>query len=102
MVGWKRTKPSYEEEYKTDIPVGICSQYGHGYTFPCLFRVGDDGWVLISETGVDGNYCGSHLSDAKEGGLYTIAFPMDEEIMVTGRLHRLLLCLVLPHGALLQ
>lgn len=79
MVGWKRTKPSYEEEYKTDIPVGICSQYGHGYTFPCLFRVGDDGWVLISETGVDGNYCGSHLSDAKEGGLYTIAFPMDEE-----------------------
>ncbi len=79
MVGWKRTKPSYEEEYKTDIPVGICSQYGHGYTFPCLFRVGDDEWVLISETGVDGNYCGSHLSDAKEGSLYTIAFPMDEE-----------------------
>lgn len=79
MVGWKRTKPSYEEEYKTDIPVGICSQYGHGYTFPCLFRVGDDGWVLISETGVDGNYCGSHLSDAKECTLYTIAFPMDEE-----------------------
>lgn len=47
--------------------------------FPLPFRVGDDGWVLISETGVDGNYCGSHLSDAKEGGLYTIAFPMDEE-----------------------
>ena len=54
------------------------SQYGHGYTFPCLFRVGDDGWVLVSETGVDSRYCASHLSDA-ENGLYRIAFPMPEE-----------------------
>lgn len=32
------------------------SQYGHGYTFPCLFRIGNDGWVLVSETG-----CGQSL-----------------------------------------
>lgn len=78
MIGWKRTKPSYEEEYKADAPMGERSQYGHGYTFPCLFRVGDDGWVLVSETGVDSRYCGSHLSDA-DNGLYRIAFPMPEE-----------------------
>lgn len=53
MIGWKRTKPSYEEEYKADAPMDARSRYGHGYTFPCLFRVGDDGWVLVSETGVD-------------------------------------------------
>lgn len=79
MIGWKRTKPSYEEEYKVDTPMNTRSQYGHGYTFPCLFKVGEDGWVLVSETGVDSRYCGSRLSDVTEGNLYTIAFPMPEE-----------------------
>ena len=79
MIGWKRTKPSYEEEYKLDAPMSARSQYGHGFTFPCLFKVGEDGWVLVSETGLDSHYCGSHLSDATTGGLYTIAFPMAEE-----------------------
>ena len=79
MIGWKRTKPSYEEEYKADAPMSDRSQYGHGYTFPCLFRIGDDGWVLVSETGVDSRYCGSRLSDVSEGNLYTVAFPMAAE-----------------------
>lgn len=79
MVGWKRTKPSYEEEYVPDEPVGTPSKYGRGYTFPCLFRVGDDGWVLVSETGVGGNYCGSRLGDATDGTLYTVAYPMPGE-----------------------
>ena len=79
MIGWKRTKPSYEEEYKVDAPMDVRSQYGHGYTFPCLFKVGEDGWVLVSETGVDSRYCGSRLSDVAEGNLYTVAFPMPEE-----------------------
>lgn len=78
MIGWKRTKPSYEEEYKADAPMDTPSQYGHGYTFPGLFHVGEDGWVLVSETGVDSRYCGSRLSDAQDG-LYTVAFPMPEE-----------------------
>lgn len=78
MIGWKRTKPSYEEEYKADAPMDVRSQYGHGYTFPCLFRVGEDGWVLLSETGVDSRYCGSRLGDFKDG-MYQIAFPMPEE-----------------------
>ena len=78
MIGWKRSKPSYEEEYKPDAPLGERSHYGHGYTFPCLFRIGEDGWVLVSETGVDSRYCASHLSDAANG-VYTVAFPMPEE-----------------------
>lgn len=79
MIGWKRTKPSYEEEYKLDAPMSERSQYGHGFTFPCLFKVGDNGWVLVSETGVDSRYCASRLSDATSDGLYTIAYPMPEE-----------------------
>lgn len=39
MVGWKRTKPSYEENYIWDKPVTTRSQYGQGWTFPCLFRI---------------------------------------------------------------
>ena len=78
MIGWKRTKPSYEEFYSVDAPLDSVSQYGHGYTFPALFRIGDDGWALLSETGVDGYYCASHLSDWKDG-LYTIAYPMPGE-----------------------
>lgn len=78
MIGWKRTKPSYEEEYKADAPMDTPSQYGHGYTFPGLFHVGEDGWVLVSETGVDSRYCASRLSGAQDG-LYTVAFPMPEE-----------------------
>ena len=74
MVGWERTKPSYEEEYKADAPMTARSQYGEGYTFPCLFHA-PNGWVLLSETGVDSHYCGSHLSDYP----YTIAFPMAGE-----------------------
>ena len=79
MVGWKRTKPSYEENYIWDEPATSRSQYGQGWTFPCLFREGDKGWLLISETGVGSNYCASHLSDATPDGLFTIAFPMEGE-----------------------
>ena len=78
MIGWKRTKPSYEEVYKADVPMTEPSQYGHGYTFPCLFRVGDDGWVLLSETGVSSRYCGSRLGEYTDG-VYPLAFPMAEE-----------------------
>lgn len=77
MIGWKRTKPSYEEVYTVDAPMNTKSQYGHGYTFPALFRT-PGAWVLVTETGVDGYYCGSHLSDYVDGR-YSIAFPMPEE-----------------------
>ncbi len=52
MIGWKRTKPSYEEEYITDAPLTTRSQYGRGIHLPGLFRIGDDGWALVSETGL--------------------------------------------------
>ena len=79
MVGWKRTKPSYEEVYAVDVPAGTPSQYGLGFTFPALFRTAAGGWVLLGETGVDSRYVGSRLSDADSAGVYRIAFPMPEE-----------------------
>ena len=79
MTGWERTKPSYEEEYTPDAPMNVKSQYGVGYTFPCLFKVGTDGWVLVSETGVSSAYPGSRLSDYEPGKGYTVAFPQKGE-----------------------
>ncbi len=78
MVGWKRTKPSYEENYTADAPLSDKSAFGHGYTFPALFRIGDNGWALLTETGVDGYFCGSRLGDYKDG-VYAIEYPMQEE-----------------------
>lgn len=88
MIGWMRTKPSYEEYYGVGKPVTAPSEYGHGYTFPCLFQLGGDGWVLVSETGVDGRFCGSRLGEYYEtsgnsegcvGATYRVEYPMPEE-----------------------
>lgn len=79
MTGWEHTKPSYEEEYQPDAALTAPSQYGVGYTFPCLFKVGTDGWVMVNETGVTGRYCGSRLSEYDPQTGFTIAFPQEGE-----------------------
>jgi hypothetical protein len=75
LSGYEKSKPSYEEEYTREEPVGTKSQYGLGYTFPALFHLGSKGWLSVSETGISGNYPGTRLSDATADGLYTIKFP---------------------------
>jgi hypothetical protein len=76
MTGFARTAPSYESGYQADAPMGAGNFRGEGYVFPGLFHVGVNGWVLLSETGVNSLYCGSHLSDySKETGTYTVDYP---------------------------
>ncbi|WP_343694283.1 glycoside hydrolase family 97 catalytic domain-containing protein [Flavobacterium sp.] len=77
MTGFARTAPSYETSYTLDDQMGK-NGIGEGYTFPCLFKVNDKGWVLLSETGVDSGYCASRLL-GHEKGLYNIGFPMAGE-----------------------
>ena len=77
MGGFGRTSPSYETPYTVDAALGQ-NGWGEGYTFLCLFRNVDKGWVLISETGVSSLYCGSRLM-GKESGRYTIGFPQKGE-----------------------
>lgn len=76
--GYEKSKPSYEEEYTREEPVGTKSRHGLGYTFPALFHV-KKGWLLISETGVSDNYVGTRLGEPSPSGLYTIAFPQEGE-----------------------
>ena len=77
MGGFARTSPSYETSYTDDDQMGK-NGWGEGYSFPCLFHLGDKGWVLISETGVDGGYVASRLLNVN-GGLYKIGFPQPGE-----------------------
>ena len=111
MGGFARTSPSYETPYGTDEAVGR-KGWGEGYTFPCLMKVAPHSapegatiprksathahksneapsgavggaWLLISETGVDGSYCGSRLLN-EGGGAYRIGFPQAGEMNGVG------------------
>lgn len=75
MDAFARTSPSYESGYTNDEPWVKPDQHHEGFVFPGLFRIGDDGWVLVSETGVSSLYCASHLSCGTEDGLYMVEFP---------------------------
>lgn len=82
MGGFARTSPSYETPYTADDMMGK-NGWGEGYTFPCLFRCADKGWLLISETGVSSAYCGSRLMGGN-GALYIIGFPQEGEFNGNG------------------
>jgi len=77
--GWAKTNPSYEEHYVHGVPAGTPSSIGVGWTFPALFEVPGAAWILLSETGIDGGYCGSHLAEDAQGGLYKLEMPSMEE-----------------------
>ena len=77
MGGFARTTPSYESGYEVASPLER-NNAAYGYVFPGLFQVGNDGWVLLSETGVRSLYCASHLS-RYNNGLYTVEYPHPDQ-----------------------
>ena len=87
MGGFARTSPSYETSYTLDDAMGK-NGWGEGYSFPCLFKVPSvatksqptgQAWVLISETGTDGNYVACRLLN-DGGAKYKIGFPQQGEL----------------------
>lgn len=83
--GWMNTNPSYEEDFQQDIAVGTPSPGESGWVYPALFRYRDS-WIVLSETGMDGHYCGSNLAQTSGNGLYRIRFPEPAEVITNGRL----------------
>jgi hypothetical protein len=85
-TGWKETNPSYEEHYAMGVPVNTKPSIGEGWVYPALFNA-NEAWVLITETGLQDNYCGSRLvynDDSKE---LQVTFPQKEEIFPNGALN---------------
>lgn len=80
MTGFARTAPSYETHYTADETMGK-NGWGHGYTFPCLFKAPGNNdrpvWILVSETGVN-NYPGCKIVNNGAGN-YRISFPSQKE-----------------------
>jgi hypothetical protein len=85
-TGWKETNPSYEEHYVMNVPINTKSEIGEGWVFPALFK-SNDIWMLVSETGLQENYCGSHLKYNDKSKSMQLAFPQKEEQFPNGALY---------------
>lgn len=94
QTGFARTAPSYETYYEYDGEMGK-NGHGRGFTFPALFKVKASAqpaadkkasnkaakqndadnqiWVMLCETDVAGNYCGSRL-ECKDN-VYKVTYP---------------------------
>ncbi len=73
--------PAYEQFYQDMLEIGTKSPDNrNGWSFPALFHT-NNLWILISEADLDQSYCGMHLTDNPEGGLYTLRFPEPGEAM---------------------
>ncbi|RYD94034.1 MAG: glycoside hydrolase family 97 protein [Sphingobacteriales bacterium] len=79
--GWEHSNPSYEEYYQQDVPVGTYSKTS--WIYPALFKTGDT-WLLITEAGMDGKYCGTTLYNDSLSTTYHVAFPDKREVF-TGK-----------------
>ncbi len=82
-TGWEATNPSYEEYYHKDIAVGTAAPTAAGWVYPALFNYKNT-WLLVSETGLDSNYCATRLQQNSAGGNYQIGLP-DKREAYTGQ-----------------
>lgn len=85
-TGWQSSNPSYEENYLMDVPVGTPCPTNAGWVYPALFKTGSN-WVVITETDLHSNYCGTSLNEKSHEGEYSIRFPQDEEVIFNGELN---------------
>lgn len=85
-TGWKETNPSYEEHYAMDIPTNTKPAIGEGWVYPALFN-SKNTWLLISESGLAENYCGSRLVYNETSKAMQLTFPQKEEIFPNGSLN---------------
>ena len=73
-TGWASVNPAYEEPYEREIAVGTPSPTGAGWVYPALFKSGDV-WMLVSESSLPRNYCGTRLRSTWQSTEYTVSFP---------------------------
>ncbi len=72
--------PAYETYYVNGVAAGTASPTEFRWAFPLLFCSGDRGrWALLTEAGLDGSYCGCHLTQKATEGAYRIQFPNEAE-----------------------
>jgi len=80
-----RWAPAYETFYTNGAPADTTAPGKEGWSFPALFHTGKV-WMLVSEAGLDGTYCGMHLQPNPENGLYKLRFPEEAEGLGLGNI----------------
>jgi hypothetical protein len=80
-IGWMQPQqpvgqyaPAYEDLYR-QVPSGTSAPQADGWAFPALFKTATGPWALLTESGMDGQYCGSHLQQNADDGVYRLRFP---------------------------
>lgn len=82
-TGWQGVNPCYEEYFEKEIKVGTPSPSPAGWVYPAMFR-DQNNWIVITETALDGTYCGTRLQANSPNGEYQIGFPEDVEKFTGG------------------
>jgi alpha-glucosidase len=77
----------YQSPYVQDMAAGTAAPHEHGWSFPALFRTPESKYLLLTEAGLDGTYCGTHLAAKADGGVYRIAFPHPTEARGVGEVN---------------
>lgn len=77
-TGWQGVNPCYEEYYEKEIKVGTPSPSPAGWVYPALFH-DNQNWIAITETALDGTYCGTRLLANSLNGEYQLGFPENVE-----------------------
>jgi alpha-glucosidase len=81
--GWESTNPSYEEFYQKGIDAGTSSPTEAGWAYPALFNTGTC-WILITESFLERNYCGTRLKQFSPAAEYSVGFPDQREVFPGG------------------
>ncbi|WP_443947421.1 glycoside hydrolase family 97 catalytic domain-containing protein [Pedobacter sp. AW1-32] len=78
--GWEQTNPAYEEHYNIDVPLSKVGENKTGWVYPALFKT-PAAYVLLTEAGLEGNYCATRLLSSAVKGKFNIGFPDEKEIL---------------------
>ena len=80
----RQSAPACEDLYQ-QVASATASKLPDGWDLPALFKTSGGTWLLITESALDGGYCGFHLAQSASGGTYRIAFPDPGEGRGVGR-----------------
>ncbi len=78
--------PAYEELFQ-QVRAGGTAPTPAGWAFPAILRTTQGTWLLLTESGLDESYAGSHLAAEVPGGVYRVSLPDPEEGMGVGEVH---------------
>lgn len=76
--------PAYENFFENEIKPGIIPAQKSGWSFPALFSI-DSNFVLITESGIDGDYAATHIENKEGSSIYSIRWPEKGDAMGLGK-----------------